>query len=370
MKYVRFLLTGLSVLVLLSMAVVPSALAAKPSNNTNNAQDSNAWLVWQQQHGSGQSQNSGDQGNPLQNVVKPQNNVAHTPTITQNFVKPGTPKGSGSPTVTQNLLVKPGTLNPKGSGSPTVTQNLLVKPGTLTQNNAVKPGTLTTNSQLPSNTSKTTLTNQKLATALKAMNTTATQTQLSALAKALQTKNLKDPVIKDLNLTNADITALLNLVSADVAAGDTSGKVIADIATLLNSFGNQSSNKGNNEDENNSDNDNDENNESSPAPAPVLLYPYSYIPGYTYSFIGASNSMYVNGFGPVPVGSVQMSNGQSVTIPVPPYNLNMTWGSFGTYANWAAQFQAQNGRAPTEQDQIDFWISQALAGQLSISPTP
>jgi hypothetical protein len=363
MKYVRFLLTGLSVLTLLSMAVAPSALAAKPSNN-----DSNAWLLWQQQHGGGQSKSSGNTANISQNVVKPQNNVVHTPVVPLNNVKPQD-NAVHTPTITQNF-VKPGTLDPKGSGSPTVTQNLLVKPGTITQNNIiVKPGTLTTNSRVTLNTSKTPLTNQKLGAALKAMNTSATQTQVSALAKALQTKDLKAPVIKDLNLTNADITALLALVSADVTAGDTSAQITTDIAKLLNSFGNQSSNKVNNEeDENNSDEDNDENNESSPAP--VLVYPYSYIPGYSYSFIGATSAMYVDGFGPVAVESVQLSNGQTVQIPAPPYNQSMVWGSFGTYANWVAQFQAQNGRVPTDQDAVNFWISQALAGQLRISPTP
>jgi hypothetical protein len=115
--------------------------------------------------------------------------------------------------------------------------------------------------------------------------------------------------------------------------------------------------------ESNENNDNDdENNE--PTPAPV-------VPPLSYSFIpNTTSSMYVDGFGPVAVMSVLLSTGQSVTIPILPYSTNMVWGSFGTYANWAAQFQAQNGRAPTDQDTVDFWISQALAGQLRISPTP
>ncbi len=67
--------------------------------------------------------------------------------------------------------------------------------------------------------------------------------------------------------------------------------------------------------------------------------------------------------------SVVASNGVTYVIPAPPYNFNMPWGSFGSFANWAAQFQGQNGRPPTEQDEVDFWISQAAAGLLSISST-
>jgi phosphoribosylformylglycinamidine (FGAM) synthase PurS component len=352
-----------------------------------------------------------------QNFVVPKNNVVKTPTFTQNFVKGGTldPKGSNGPTVTQNFLKGGGTLNSKGSNTPSITLNNVVKPGTLdpkgttvtlntvkpgtldpkgttvttlntikpgtldpkgttvtTLNNALKPGTLTT--------SKTTLTTQNLATTLKTMiGKSATQSQLTALEKALQTKNVKAPVIKDLNLSNADIQLLLNLVSADVTAGDTSAQIITDIATLFNSFGNNNNHNNNNEDENNDD-DSDENNENNTSPAPILTYPYSFIPGYNFSYVpgtynysyvpSSQSSMYVDGFGPVAVESVQLSNGQTVQIPAPPYNQSMTWGSFGTYANWAAQFQAQNGRAPTDQDLINFWISQALAGQLRISPTP
>jgi hypothetical protein len=108
----------------------------------------------------------------------------------------------------------------------------------------------------------------------------------------------------------------------------------------------------------------EENEEATSTPAPAL-------PPLSYSFIpNTTSSMYVDGFGPVAVMSVQLATGQTVTIPIPPYAPNMIWGSFGTYANWAAQFQVQNGRAPTDQDQIDFWISQALAGQLRVSPTP
>jgi hypothetical protein len=107
-----------------------------------------------------------------------------------------------------------------------------------------------------------------------------------------------------------------------------------------------------------------EDDEATATPAPAL-------PPLSYSFIpNTTSSMFVDGFGPVPVMSVQLSTGQTLTIPAPPYSLSMIWGSFGTYANWAAQFQAQNGRAPTEPDQIDFWISQASAGQLRISSTP
>jgi hypothetical protein len=108
--------------------------------------------------------------------------------------------------------------------------------------------------------------------------------------------------------------------------------------------------------------------EATSTPAPTLP---PALPPLSYSFIpNTTSSMFVDGFGPVLVMSVQLSTGQTFTIPAPPYSLSMIWGSFGTYANWAAQFQAQNGRAPTEQDQIDFWISQASAGQLRISPTP
>jgi hypothetical protein len=111
-----------------------------------------------------------------------------------------------------------------------------------------------------------------------------------------------------------------------------------------------------------------EDEEATSTPAPTLA---PALPLLSYSFIpNTASSMFVDGFGPVAVMSVQLSTGQTATIPMPPYSLNMIWGSFGTYANWAAQFQAQNGRAPTEQDQIDFWISQASAGQLRISPTP
>ncbi len=442
MKYVRLLLTGLTVLFLLSMAVTPAALAAKGKGSDQN--NSQPFILWPQNDGAGggHSSGGGPSGHPSQNnvahapavaphnfagphnsapaaaphnfvrpqsnnvahapvapqnsvrsgsiaptgphnFVRPQdNNLAHAPAAPQNFVRsgrvapnaqhtpsvagsvtPGAVNPNGAPAVTQKNRVTPGTANPKGVQSPAVTQNGLTKPG----------GLATTTQQQPAatpNTAKTnTLTTQKLATALKAMNkngSSLTQSQLSALASALKSKNLKAPAIKDLNLTNADIQQLLNLVTTDVNAGDTSQQIITDIASLFNSFSSQHHHVKNEESGN--DDDNDENNESTPAP--VYVYPYSYIPGYSYSFIGATNSMYVDGFGPVPVASIQLSNGQTVTIPVPPYNLSMPWGSFGTYANWAAQFQAQNGRAPTDQDVIDFWISQATAGMLNVTPTP
>jgi hypothetical protein len=373
MKNVRLLLTGLTVLLLLSMTVAPAAFAAKGKNSggSNSGEKSSPAIVWPPAGGGGgggggnsSSKGNGNPGNFQGNSLHLQNNVVHTPTVTQNFVKPGTfvPKGTGAPTFTpNNLVVKPGTFVPKGTGAPTFTPNNLV----------LKPGTLTTTGQQPGVTlNKSTLTNQKLTTALKTLgkDPSLTQTQLSALAKALQTKNVKAPIIKDLNLSNADIQLLLNLVSADVTAGDSSSQIISDIASLFNSFGSgngSSSNKDSNDDENDDDSD-----DNSSSPAPAILYPYSFIPGYNYSFIGASSSMYVDGFGPVAVESVQLSNGQTVQIPAPPYNQSMAWGSFGTYANWAAQFQAQNGRAPTDQDAVNFWISQAVSGQLRISPTP
>jgi hypothetical protein len=116
------------------------------------------------------------------------------------------------------------------------------------------------------------------------------------------------------------------------------------------------------EEKNESSDHDDENDDNTPVPAAPPLS-FSFIPNST-------GSMFVDGFGPVAVTSVQLTNGQTVTIPSLPYSPNMVWGTFGTYANWAAQFQAANGRPPTEQDAINFWISQALAGVLKISPTP
>jgi hypothetical protein len=311
----------------------------------------------------------------------------HTPTVPQNFVTPGNPKLNKI--VTQNLTVLPGSVDPKGKGPsiPLVTQNLTVKPGSIdpkvpqtgltVQSLTVKPGATTLTGQqttgLPLSTLKTTLANQKLTTlsalksALKANSISLTQQQLQTLFTDLKSNNLKDPTLTNLNLTSGEIQQLLKLVSQE--SGATDAQVDAAILALLQSFSSQSSGGSNNEE--NNDDDSDENNESSPAPAPAIIYPYNYFPVYSYSFIpNTSNSEYVDGFGPVPVMSVQLSNGQTVVVPAPPYNPSMIWGSFGSYANWAAQFQAQNGRAPTEQDQVDFWISQAAAGQLRISPTP
>jgi len=100
-------------------------------------------------------------------------------------------------------------------------------------------------------------------------------------------------------------------------------------------------------------------------------YPYyNYQPNYNYAYsnnYGSGNSYaYVNGFGPVPVEWVTLTTGQTVVIPAPPYNLNMPWGTFGSYANWAAQFQWEHGRPPGDGDLVGFWISQAAAGVLSI----
>jgi hypothetical protein len=67
-----------------------------------------------------------------------------------------------------------------------------------------------------------------------------------------------------------------------------------------------------------------------------------------------------------PVESAILTTGQTVVIPAPPYNLNLPWGTFGNHANWAAQFQWERGRAPVDTDLVEFWLSQAVAGVLSI----
>jgi hypothetical protein len=103
---------------------------------------------------------------------------------------------------------------------------------------------------------------------------------------------------------------------------------------------------------------------------PAYNYPYyNYQPNYNYANYnyGSGNGYaYVNGFGPVLVESVVLATGQTVVIPAPPYNLNMPWGTFGSYANWAAQFQWAHGRPPGDGDLVQFWMSQAAAGVLSI----
>jgi hypothetical protein len=98
---------------------------------------------------------------------------------------------------------------------------------------------------------------------------------------------------------------------------------------------------------------------------PNYNYPYyNNQPNYNYG--SGPNNAYVNGFGPVLVKWVTLSTGQMVVIPAPPYNLNMPWGTFGSYAYWAAQFQWEHGRAPGDGDLEQFWMSQAAAGVLRI----
>jgi hypothetical protein len=396
MKYARYLFTGLSILLLLTMTLTPAVVSAK-GRDSGSGKSTPLIIPVPGSGGGGGSDpggNSGPKGNTSEgNPVHSQNFVVHTPTTpqnfvtTQNFVKTGNPISNGLPKsnkiVTQNLIGQPGTFDPKGKGPsvPLVTQNLVVKPGIAdpkgqptgltVQSLTTKPGATTLNGQTLS-ALKTTLANQKLTTlsalksALNKSSINLTQQQLQTLFTDLKTNNLKDPTLTSLNLTGGEIQQLIKLVSQE--SGATDAQVDAAILALLQSFSSQSS--GNNNNEENNDEDDDENNESSPAPA--IVYPYSYFPVYNYSYIpNTSNSEYVDGFGPVPVMSVQLSTGQTVVIPAPPYNPNMVWGQFGTYANWAAQFSASHGGVgPTQQDQTDFWISQAISGQLRISPTP
>ena len=96
---------------------------------------------------------------------------------------------------------------------------------------------------------------------------------------------------------------------------------------------------------------------------------YNYQPAYnyqSYNYAPGNRYAYVNGFGPVLVQWVTLSTGQTAVIPAPPYNLNMPWGTFGSYAYWAAQFQWEHGRPPGDGDQVQFWLSQAAAGVLRI----
>jgi hypothetical protein len=106
---------------------------------------------------------------------------------------------------------------------------------------------------------------------------------------------------------------------------------------------------------------------------PAYNYPYynyqNYQPSYNYGYYNPGSGTryaYVNGFGPVLVEWVTLTTGQPVVIPAPPYNLNMPWGTFGSYAYWAAQFQWEHGRPPGDGDLVQFWISQAAAGVLRI----
>jgi hypothetical protein len=197
----------------------------------------------------------------------------------------------------------------------------------------------------------------------KSSNVNLTQAQLQTLANDLRGGNLKDPSLAHLNLTASQLQALLLQLKNDLKGNVSDQQLDRDILNLLDRLANNgsiASNNNNDNDENNEgDNDDDDN---TAAPAPVL-----YPTGLSYSFVSGTSFAYVDGFGPVLVASVATTTGQTVVMPVAPYNLNMLWGSFVTYGNWAAQFQAQNGRPPVEADQVQFWVSQAVAGLLTIS---
>jgi hypothetical protein len=47
--------------------------------------------------------------------------------------------------------------------------------------------------------------------------------------------------------------------------------------------------------------------------------------------------------------------------PIVPDRFHMSWGTFGTYDNWARQFYREHGRSPNDQDVSDFWYSQQYA---------
>ena len=134
---------------------------------------------------------------------------------------------------------------------------------------------------------------------------------------------------------------------------------------------NNSSSDNKNDDEDNNNN----NNNNNPAP---YTFGFAYVPNYynyalippaganlnAFWFIAPTNPAYVyNGA----TMSIATLNGTEI-IPAPPYDHNMPWGSFGTYQNWANAFFAGHGRPPLQQDEVDFWASQAFAARTGFSP--
>jgi hypothetical protein len=57
----------------------------------------------------------------------------------------------------------------------------------------------------------------------------------------------------------------------------------------------------------------------------------------------------------------------------PNVDLRSSWGTFGSYDNWAREFYRVHGRSPNDQDVRDFWWSQQYAawhgGQSPYPPT-
>ena len=53
-----------------------------------------------------------------------------------------------------------------------------------------------------------------------------------------------------------------------------------------------------------------------------------------------------------------------------PPNFVTSWGTFGTYDNWARCFFQEHGRLPGSQDVNDFWYSQQYAYYNGVSPYP
>jgi hypothetical protein len=87
------------------------------------------------------------------------------------------------------------------------------------------------------------------------------------------------------------------------------------------------------------------------------------IPGYTFGEpyeVPGQPGQYV---------TLTTADGKTYVIPAPPYDHGGTWGSFQSYDVWNTQFRSQNrGNAPTLKDEIDFWLSQAVAGVTNVAP--
>jgi hypothetical protein len=99
---------------------------------------------------------------------------------------------------------------------------------------------------------------------------------------------------------------------------------------------------------------------------PNYNYPnnYSYIYPYNNNRYPYSNNTY-------PYYNNYNYNNNNYSYAQPPLAYNSgSWGSFGTYQNWANAFVQQHGRWPNQQDVNDYWWSQGFAQTYGYSPFP
>ena len=102
---------------------------------------------------------------------------------------------------------------------------------------------------------------------------------------------------------------------------------------------------------------------------------YAYIPGQQYYYTPRYNYSYV-----MPRYNYSYTPGYAYVAPNYNYNYNYayvaprvnfpgsSWGSFGSYQNWANAFLSEHGRWPNQQDVNDFWWSQGFAATYGYSP--